>query len=83
MRTIFYRRIFMSTRYQIILKGHLDRDWSNWFDGLTITHNGETETILTGTLVDQAALHSLLLRVRDLNLTLIGVSRIEPNEGIL
>ncbi len=71
----------MSTRYQIILKGHLDRDWSNWFDGLTITHNGEAETILTATLVDQAALHSLLLRVRDLNLTLIGVSRIEPNEA--
>jgi len=71
----------MSTRYQITLKGYLDRDWSNWFDGLVITHNGETETVLTGALADQAALHSLLLQVRDLNLTLVGVSRIEPDEN--
>ena len=65
--------------YEIRVKGHLDQRWSAWFDGMTITNVENGDTIITGSLLDQAALHSLLVKVYNLNLTLISVSRIETD----
>ena len=60
--------------YQIRIKGHLGRQWTNWFSGLTITlDNGDT--LLTGSVVDQAALHGVLKKVRDLGMPLLSVNR--------
>jgi hypothetical protein len=64
--------------YQITVKGHLDSEWSDWFDGLTITLMDNGETILSGPIVDQTALHGVLIKIRDLGLPLLGLSRIEP-----
>lgn len=64
--------------YQITVKGHLDNRWANWFEGLTITALDNGETLLTGPVVDQAALHSLLRKVRDLGLPLLSVIHVEP-----
>ncbi len=66
-----------STSYRIKLKGCLDPKWSDWFEQMAISTEGG-ETILTGPVADQAALHGLLIRIRDLNLTLLSVERIEP-----
>ena len=64
--------------YEIRLKGHLDDRWVDWFDGLTITREDNGETRLTGPVVDQAALHGLLRKVRDLGLPLVSVMHVEP-----
>jgi hypothetical protein len=72
----------MPEYYEIKIKGRLDQPWSDWFAGLTLSHLEGDETLLSGTLPDQAALHGLLERVRDLNLTLISVSRGSPSTGI-
>lgn len=64
----------MSEYYEIKIKGHLDPYWSDWFAGLKLTHLEGEETLISGQLPDQAALHGLLERVRDLNLTLISVT---------
>jgi hypothetical protein len=65
-----------SVVYQIRIKGHLGREWTNWFSGLTITlDNGET--LLTGSVVDQAALHGVLKKVRDLGMPLLSVNRVK------
>ena len=64
--------------YQIRIKGHMVREWTDWFDGLTITLEGTGDTLLTGPVIDQAALHGLLKRVRDLGLPLVSVSPVEP-----
>ena len=64
--------------YQIVIKGHLDSEWSEWFDGLTITLVDNGETILTGPVVDQTALHGVLIKIRDLGLPLLSLARIEP-----
>ncbi len=66
-------------RYEIRVKGHLDQRWSEWFDGMTITNEENGEAIISGPMVDQAALHSLLVKVFNLNLPLIAVSRLEPD----
>ena len=66
--------------YQIRIKGHLDPHWSEWFGGLTITLEEAGETLLTGSVVDQAALHGLLRKVRDLGMPLISVTRVEPGQ---
>jgi len=64
--------------YQIRIKGQLDSQWTDWFGGLTITLEEDGDTLLTGPVVDQAALHGLLKRVRDLGMPLVSVSPIEP-----
>jgi hypothetical protein len=64
--------------YEIRLKGHLDDRWADWFDGLTITREDNGNTRLTGAVVDQAALHGLLSKVRDLGLPLIAVIQVDP-----
>ena len=66
-------------QYRIKLNGHLDNKWSDWFEKMVISHEGG-ETILTGPVVDQAALHGLLIRIRDLNLTLLSIERIKPDQ---
>jgi hypothetical protein len=68
----------MSEYYEIKIKGHLDPYWSDWFAGLELTHLAGDETLLSGSLPDQASLHGLLERVRDLNLTLISVTSGAP-----
>jgi hypothetical protein len=67
------------TAYQIRIKGHLGRQWTDWFGGLTITLEDNGDTLLTGPVVDQAALHGLLKKVRDLGTPLISVNRVRPN----
>jgi len=64
--------------YEIRIKGHLDDRWSDWFGDLTITLEDNGDTLLTGPVVDQAALHGLLKRVRDLGMPLVSVSPLEP-----
>jgi hypothetical protein len=61
--------------YQIRIEGHLGPEWSDWFGGLTITLEDNGETLLTGTVVDQAALHGVLRKVRDLGMPLLSVTR--------
>jgi len=61
--------------YEIRLKGHLNARWADWFDGLTLTRESDGTTLLSGPIVDQAALHGLLGKVRDLGLPLIAVRR--------
>ena len=65
--------------YQIRLKGHLGRQWTEWFGGLTITLEANGETLLTGPVADQAALHGLLRKVRDLGLPLVEVIQVKPS----
>ena len=65
----------MPEYYEIKIRGHLDPRWSDWFADLKLTHLEGDETLLSGSLPDQAALHGLLERIRDLNLTLISVTR--------
>ena len=65
--------------YQIVVKGHLGSEWSDWFDGLTITMVDNGETILSGPIVDQTALHGVLIKIRDLGLPLLSLTRIDPD----
>ena len=65
----------MKEIYAIRVKGHRDQERSSWFDGLAITHTSDGETILSGPIVDQAALHGVLLKIRDLGLSLLEVRR--------
>jgi hypothetical protein len=64
--------------YQIRIKGHLGRQWTNWFDGLTITLEEGGDTLLTGPVVDQAALYGLLKKVRDSGMPLLSVYSVDP-----
>lgn len=64
-------------RYEIRLKGHLDARWAAWFDGLRLEYESDGSTILHGPVADQAALHGLLQKVRDLGLPLVSVTRVE------
>ena len=65
-----------SHHYQIEVGGHLDLNWSDWFDGVTFTHETSGNTVLTGCFVDQAALYGLLNKVRNLGLSLVSVNPI-------
>jgi hypothetical protein len=67
--------------YQIRLKGHLGSQWADWFEGLTITLEEDGNTLLTGPVVDQAALHGLLKKVRDLGMPLISVGPVERSQA--
>jgi hypothetical protein len=68
--------------YEIRIKGQLDSQWADWFEGLTITLEENGDTLLTGPVIDQAALHGLLKKVRDLGLPLVSVNRVQLNETI-
>ena len=71
-------------RYEIRLSGHLDAHWSTWFDGLAVAHEQDGTTVITGSVLDQAALHGLIGRVRDLGLPLVSVMRLpdpQPDNG--
>ena len=79
------REVFMATPnyYEIRIEGSLSDRWSDWFAGLTITYDLNNETILSGELVDQASLHGVLMKIRDLHLVLISINRIQqPPRGI-
>ena len=67
--------------YEIRIKGHLNNRWADWFEGLTITLEDQGDTLLTGLVVDQAALHGLLKKVRDLGLPLVSVSPLEHGQA--
>jgi len=64
--------------YEIRLKGHLDSQWTDWFEGLTITLEEDGTTLLTGTVVDQASLHGLLKKIRDLGIPLVSICPGQP-----
>ncbi|HEY6607858.1 MAG TPA: hypothetical protein VI277_01555 [Candidatus Limnocylindria bacterium] len=67
--------------YEIRLAGRLDRRWASWFDGLVITSQADGSTVVAGPIPDQAALHGVLQRVRDLGLTLLSVTTLEDDRG--
>ncbi len=67
--------------YEIRIKGHLDSQWAAWFEGMTITLEEDGDTLLTGPVIDQAALHGLLKKVRDLGLPLVSVCPVEPGRA--
>jgi hypothetical protein len=67
--------------YRIRVKGHLGPQWSEWFDWMTITLEADGTTTLSGPIADQAALHGLLVRVRDLGLELISISQDDPGRN--
>ena len=67
--------------YQIRLQGHLGRQWTAWFEGMSITLGDNGDTLLTGPVADQSALHGLLKKVRDLGMPLLSVNRIESEQA--
>jgi hypothetical protein len=70
-----------TTLYEICIKGHLDHRWADRFTGMTLTQEDNGVTLLTGPVTDQSALHGLLRAVRDLGMTLLSVTRIEPEQA--
>jgi hypothetical protein len=67
-------------RYEVRLTGHLDARWTDWFDGLAVSYGSDGTTVISGHIVDQAALHGLLQRVRDLGLPLVSVRQVEDDQ---
>ena len=67
------------TVYQFRIKGHLGQQWMNWFEGLTVTLEEDGNTLLSGTVVDQAALHGILKTIRDLGMPLLSMNLIDSN----
>jgi hypothetical protein len=67
--------------YEIRIKGHLDAHWDHWFEGMTLTREANGDTLLTGPVVDQVALHGLLRKVRDLALPLVSVIHLDPTQA--
>jgi hypothetical protein len=74
----FNKKLNQQQCFEIRLKGYLDDRWSDWFDGLTITLEEDGNTLLSGLVIDQSALHGLLKKVRDLGIPLISVSTVDP-----
>ncbi len=68
-----------STEYEIRVKGHLDARWSAWFDGLSLTNESDGTTVISGSLVDQAALHGVLQKLRDVGMPLISITQDSPD----
>jgi hypothetical protein len=66
--------------YEIRLKGHLDTRWAAWFDGLALTNESDGTTLIEGPIADQAALHGLLQKVRDVGLPLVSVTQVDPDQ---
>ena len=66
--------------YQIMVQGHLEQNWSEWFDGLSIRNLPSGESILSGWIIDQAALHGILIKVRDLGLPLISLNHLSSDQ---
>jgi len=66
--------------YEIRIKGHLDTRWAAWFDGLSLTNESDGTTLIQGPVADQAALHGLLQKVRDIGLPLVSVTQVEPDQ---
>jgi len=66
--------------YQLRLKGHLDSQWTDWFEGLAITLEDNGDTLLTGPVIDQSALHGLLKKVRDLGMPLVSINCVDPGK---
>ncbi len=64
--------------YRIRVRGHLRTEWSEWFNGMTLMHEASGDTMLSGPVRDQVELYGLLVKVRDLNLLLVSVERVEP-----
>ena len=77
----FDEKHYQNQCYEIRLKGHLDDRWTDWFEGLTISLEDNGDTLLIGPVIDQAALHGLLKKVRDLGLPLVAFSPIEPGQA--
>lgn len=72
----------MADTYRIRVRGHLNDRWTEWFEGLVIHLQEDGTTVLVGPVVDQAALHGVIIRIRDLGLPLLSVSRVvEPNRS--
>ncbi len=69
-----------SSRYEIRLGGHLEPRWATWFDGMALTPQSDGTTVIHGPVIDQAALHGLLQRVRDLGLPLLAVTQLAPDQ---
>ena len=67
-------------RYRISIRGHLAQRWADWFDGLRLTNESDGTTVLQGVVIDQAALHGLLQKVRDTGLPLVSVTRLDSDE---
>jgi hypothetical protein len=67
--------------YHIRIQGHLGSEWTDWFEGLTLTREDNGETLLSGPVLDQAALHGLLRKVRDLGMPLLAVSRVQLSQA--
>ena len=67
--------------YELRIQGHLDTRWAAWFDGLSLTHESDGTTVIRGPVVDQAALHGLLTKVRDLGLPLIAVTQLDASSN--
>ncbi len=68
--------------YELRVEGHLDEQWRNWFDGMTITQDENGETLIYGPVIDQAALYGLLKKIRDLGMLLISVNRKQTNKEL-
>ena len=73
----------MPTYYLITIKGHLDNHWSAWFDNMTISNEAHGEAVLAGPLADQAALHGVLIKIRDLGLPLIAMCQVPATGGCM
>jgi hypothetical protein len=74
-------KVSVMSMYEIRVQGHLDQHWSAWFEGLTINYEEDGTTLLRGNLVDEAALHGVLMKVRDLAVPLLSVNRVSsPTE---
>jgi hypothetical protein len=73
-------RMGKSETYELRMEGHLSPGWSSWFEGLTLTHTDKGETVLRGQIPDQCALHGILMRIRDLGLPLVAVTRLPESD---